>query len=208
MGAAVRDRAALESGSSGETFVAMVKTADLRNRNHLAAVWQLNGTSIRAVFVERQMCPRAVIVIDVRRQDAAQMALVDHEYVIQALATNRADDALDVGILPGRSWRRNDLRDPHRLSALAKALTIRSIAIAQQVAWRGVPRKRFGDLARKPTCSRMLCDIQMQNLPSRVAKTIWRSTQNSNVYGAYGIMSSYNHLNLLEFCARRLRVER
>jgi hypothetical protein len=34
------------------------------------------------------------------------MAIVDHEYVIQAFATNRADDALDVGILPGRSWRR------------------------------------------------------------------------------------------------------
>ena len=98
--AAVRDRAALESGSSGETFVAMVKTADLWNRDHLAAVRRIDGASIRAIFVEREMCPRAVIVIDVRRQGAAQMAFVDHEYVIQALATNRADDPLDVGILP------------------------------------------------------------------------------------------------------------
>ena len=43
----------------------MVKPADLRSRDHLAAVRRLDGASIRAVFVERQMRPRAVIVIDV-----------------------------------------------------------------------------------------------------------------------------------------------
>ena len=78
----------------------MVKTADLRNRDHLAVVRRMAGAGIRAIFVEREMCPRTVIVVDVRRQDPAQMALIDHEYVIQALATNRADDPLDVGILP------------------------------------------------------------------------------------------------------------
>jgi hypothetical protein len=81
--AAVRDRAALESESSGETFVAIVKTADFWNRDHLAAVRRMDGTSIRAIFVEREMCLRAVIVIDVRRQAAAKKAFVDHEYVIQ-----------------------------------------------------------------------------------------------------------------------------
>ncbi len=90
------DGAALESRLGGEAFVTLVKPADLRNRDHLAAVWRLDGASIRAVFVEREMGPRAVIVIDVRDQDAAQMALVNHEYVIQALAANRADDPLDV----------------------------------------------------------------------------------------------------------------
>ncbi len=99
-GASVGDRAALESESGGETFVALMKPADLRNRDHRAAIRRLDGASIRAVFVERQMGPRAVIVIDVREQDAAQMPLVDHQYMIEALAANRADDALDVRILP------------------------------------------------------------------------------------------------------------
>ena len=40
------------------------------------------------------------------------MALVDHNYMVKALAANRTDDPLDVGILPGRSRRRNDLCDP------------------------------------------------------------------------------------------------
>ena len=69
----------------------MVKPADLRNRDYLAAVWRLDGASFRAVFVERQMGPRAVIIIDVREQDAAQMTFVDHNYMVQTLAANRSD---------------------------------------------------------------------------------------------------------------------
>ena len=110
-GASVGDRAVVESGSGGEAFVALVKPADLRNRDHLAAVWRLDGASIRAVFVERQMGARVVIVIGVRDQDPAQVPLVNHDHMVKALAANRADDALDVGILPGRSWGRNDLFD-------------------------------------------------------------------------------------------------
>jgi hypothetical protein len=110
----VRDRAVLESGSGGEAFVALMKPADLRNRDHLAAVRRLDWASIRAIFVEREMGPRAMIVVDVREQDAAQIALLDHEYMIQALTGNRADDP----------WRRNDLCDPHNPSPLLKNIWI------------------------------------------------------------------------------------
>ena len=75
------------------------------------------------------------------------MALVDDHDLVEAFTTNRADDALDVGILPGRSWRRNDLRDPHDPSALLKAFPVRRVALAQQVAWRGIPRKGLGEPA-------------------------------------------------------------
>ena len=98
------------------------------------------------------------------------MALVDHNYMVQALAANRADDPLDVRVLPGRSWRRNDLRDPHNPSLLLKASPVRRVAVSQQVAWRGIPRKCLGDLTGGPTCGRMLGDVQMKNLPSSVAE--------------------------------------
>ena len=74
------------------------------------------------------------------------------------------------GILPGRSWRRDDFRYSHRFDPAAEVRAIRCVAVSQQVAWRGVPRKRLGDLAGEPTCGRMLGDIQMQNLPSSVAE--------------------------------------
>ncbi len=166
----VGDGASVESSSGGEAFVAMVKPPDLRNRDHLVAVRRLDRASIRAIFVERQMGPRTVIVVDVRKQDAAQMALVNHDHMVKTLAANRADDALDVSILLGRPWRRNDLCDPHNPNPFLKASSVRRVAVSEQVAWRGVPRKRLGDLAGEPTGGRMLGYIQMQNLASSVAK--------------------------------------
>jgi hypothetical protein len=72
----------------------MQPPANLRNRDHLAAVRWLDAASIRAVFVERQMRAGALVVIDVRGQDAAQMALVEDHDAIQTLAANRTNHAL------------------------------------------------------------------------------------------------------------------
>jgi hypothetical protein len=168
-GATIGDCAA-KRGSGGEAFVTMVKPADLRNRDHLAAIWRLDGASIRAVFVERQMGARVVIVIGVRDQDPTQVPLVDHNYMVKTLAANRADDALDIRVLPRRSRRRHDLRYVNRFDPAAEFRAIRCVAVSQQVAWRGVPRKCLGDLAREPTCGGVLRDVQMQNLAPRVAE--------------------------------------
>ena len=43
----------------------------------------------------------ALVIVDVPGQDAAQMALVEDHDVIQTLAANRTNHALDVSILPG-----------------------------------------------------------------------------------------------------------
>jgi len=74
------------------------------------------------------------------------------------------------GFCQGEQWRRPDLRYAHRFDPAAEVRAIRCVAVSQQVAWRGVPRKRLCDLAGEPTCGRMLGDIQVQNLPSRVAE--------------------------------------
>jgi hypothetical protein len=47
---------------------------------------------------------------------------------------------------------------PHSIDSPAEVLAIRGIAIAQQVARSGVPRKGFSYLAREPSCGRMLGD--------------------------------------------------
>jgi hypothetical protein len=41
------------------------------------------------------------------------VTFVEHEDEIEAVAANRADDALGEGIVPGRSRRDDDLRDAH-----------------------------------------------------------------------------------------------
>src|SRR5713101_6455162 len=66
------------------------------------------------------MRPRSVVVFDVGQKDTTQMALVEDHDVVEAFATDRTDHALDVRVLPGRAWRRDDFRDPHRLDPAAE----------------------------------------------------------------------------------------
>jgi len=46
------------------------------------------------------MCSSTVVVIDVGGEDAAEMALIEDDDVVQALPSDRADGSLDVGVLP------------------------------------------------------------------------------------------------------------
>ena len=47
-----------------------------------------------------------------------EVAFVEDEDVVEALAADRADDALCEGILPGGAWGGEDLADPHTLDSL------------------------------------------------------------------------------------------
>ena len=96
------------------------------------------------------------------------MALAEDHDVVQALATNRTVHPLDVRVLPRLAWCRDDLSYSHRCYPLAEGRTVRSIAVAQQKAWRCVPRERFNYLLRKPRCRRMLRNIEPHNLSATV----------------------------------------
>src|ERR1700722_9099441 len=80
-----------------------------------------------------------LVVVEVRGQDAAQVALVEVHDVIQTFAANRIDHALDEGVLPRGAWRRDDFSDAHRFDPIAEVGPIRCISIAQQIARSGVP---------------------------------------------------------------------
>ena len=43
----------------------------------------------------------AVVVVDVRGEDAAQMALIDDYNVVETITANGADHAFDESVLPG-----------------------------------------------------------------------------------------------------------
>ena len=90
----------------------------------------------------------SLVIVDVRGEDAAQMALVEDHEVIQTLAANRTYDALDVCVLPRRAWRGSDFHNPHRLDPLAELRAVRRVAIAKQIARSSVPRERFNYLTR------------------------------------------------------------
>ena len=65
-----------------------------------------------------------MMILKVCRQHSAQVTLIEDDDVIEAFAADRADDALDLGVLPRRSRRGDDLLDGHRLDTVAEGRPI------------------------------------------------------------------------------------
>src|SRR5271168_4251018 len=70
-------RAGIRNESGGEAFVAMMQAADLSNGDYLSDPGWHDRARVRTILVERKMSPSSMVVIDIRGQDAAQMALVE-----------------------------------------------------------------------------------------------------------------------------------
>jgi hypothetical protein len=61
----------------------------------------LNRAMERRVFVQRSMGPRRIIIGSIRAYDSAQMRFTEYDHVVQALPAGRADEPLNVSVLPG-----------------------------------------------------------------------------------------------------------
>jgi hypothetical protein len=79
----------------------MMQAADLRDGDDSSDPGWLDRTRVRAILAEREMRPGLMVVINITGQNPAQMALVEDHDVIETLATDRTDHALDISVLPG-----------------------------------------------------------------------------------------------------------
>ena len=77
-----------------------MQAADFRDGDHFSDLAWHDRAGVRAILVERKMRAASLVIVDVGGQGAAQMALTEDHDVIQALAANRTDHALDVSVLP------------------------------------------------------------------------------------------------------------
>src|SRR6266545_5287514 len=59
------------------------------------------------------MSPRLIIVGSIRAQDPAQVRFTEHDDVVQALPSDRADESFNISILPGRSGRDRPVPNAH-----------------------------------------------------------------------------------------------
>ena len=101
-----------------------VQAADLWEGDNVAGRGRLYRTRLGAILAEREMCSALVVVLEVCRQNSAQMTLIEDDDVIETFSTDRADDAFNIGVLPRRSRRGDDLLDGHRLNTIAEGPTI------------------------------------------------------------------------------------
>src|SRR5258706_7442648 len=96
------------------------------------------------------MRSRSVIVIDIQTEGSTQRSLVEDDQMIQALAPNRSDHALDVGSLPRRARSREYFCDTHDFHLLHEVSTEDPISIVQQIARSGIPRTCLHQLLGGP----------------------------------------------------------
>src|SRR5579864_4248320 len=111
------------------------------------------------------MRSRSVIVIQIRTKDTTQGRFVEHEHMVQALAPNRTNDALDVGPLPGGSRGTQHFLDTHVSHLSPEGIAEDSIAVAQQVARKLIKGESFSQLLSRPGRRRMRSHIEMDNAP-------------------------------------------
>jgi hypothetical protein len=89
-----------EAGLRGLADVAVVQAANFGKLHDLPRGGERDRPDVGGVLVEREMCARLMVIGEVAGQGAAEVSLVEHEDVIQALASDRADEPFREGILP------------------------------------------------------------------------------------------------------------
>jgi len=92
------------------------------------------------------MSPGVVVVVEVGGQSPPQRGFTERDDMIQAVAANRADDALDIGSLPGRSRSGEHFLNAEILNLFGEVVAEDLIAIAPQ---RSIPGQ-IGELAKWP----------------------------------------------------------
>src|SRR6188472_4270072 len=85
----------------------------------------------------------------------AQMPLAEHDHMIKAIASDRADQSFNIPVLPRRSRRCRSVANAHRANAPRKCLAIDTVAISNQIGRHWVPVAGFADLPVDPLGSRM-----------------------------------------------------
>src|SRR6476620_11442423 len=96
------------------------------------------------------MCAGAVVILLVRAQHIPQMPLAEHDHMIEALASDRADQSFSVTVLPRRSWCCRSVANANRANAARKSLAIDTISITDEVYKHPFPASGIVDLRVDP----------------------------------------------------------
>src|SRR5262245_32636738 len=90
--------------------------------------------------------------------------------MIETFSANTSNDSFRVRILERRTGRGDHFLNLHSFHPASKLRSVDRISIPEQISRRGVIRKCFDELLRGPLGRRMLCHIEMNDLPATVEK--------------------------------------
>src|SRR6516164_2361038 len=117
------------------------------------------------------MRARIIVIGNVGAQEPAEVAFVEHEDVVEALAADGADRPLHEGVLPGCAWGGEDLADPHVLDVPHELLAVDTVTIMKQVGRSRIIRERLDELPGGPGCRGMGGDVEVDEFTSVAASS-------------------------------------
>src|SRR4030095_3069769 len=98
------------------------------------------------------------------------MPFVDHNDVIEAFPSNRADDAFSEGILPGRSRGDEDLAHSQAFHPPDEHTAVDRVPVAEQVLGRGLFREALDKLVSGPGGGGVVGGVDMDEFSTVVSK--------------------------------------
>src|SRR6267143_641083 len=148
-------------------LVSVMQASEPRPR-HSWAAWNLGYC--RAAAGGGFLCWRVVrsivvIVGDVLVQQSPEVALVEHDDLVEQLSAHTAYPTFRNAVLPRAPVRRSCWLQTERFHHGDHTPTEACIAIEHQVAQVAFLRECFSELLDDPVSDGVLCDIEMQNAP-------------------------------------------
>ena len=92
-----------------------------------------------------------MVIRQVGSEHVPKVSLVDDDHVVQALSTDRSDDAFDVGILPRRTRCRAEGRETDRVDDAVERRIEGRVAVVQEISRSRVFGRRSREAAGGPT---------------------------------------------------------
>src|SRR5439155_22820206 len=90
--------------------------------------------------------------------------------MVKTFASNRANHALRIGVLPRRAWRDDRLSDVQHPGLTRKSFAIDLVSVPDEIPKAPLQHALLEQLSRQPLHRRMLCDIEMHQPASAVAQ--------------------------------------
>ena len=158
------------AGSGGLPFVAMMKPADFGPSHDPTGAGRFDSACLGRVLADRKVRARAQVIREVGAKHASEMSFVEDDDVVQTLAADRPDDALDIGILPGRARGGADGREAERFDGAAERRIEGRVAVVQEKSGGGVVRERLPELLAGPRRGGMPRHVEMQDAAAVVGE--------------------------------------
>ena len=89
-----------------------------------------------------------------------KMPLAEHDNVVKAFPSDRADESFSKSVLPWGTWRRRSIANTYRSKSSDEDPAIGPVPVADQIAGSLFPATCFRELICDPFCSRMRCDAK------------------------------------------------